>query len=82
MTIVNQPMQLGQIRRKYGLPNYQGEKPSGSKGKKQQAPSYSGGKRGQAPDFKREGGRNPELKYSPATNDNRFNALSNLRGKK
>ena len=51
-------------------------------GKNTKAPSYNSGKTGQAPDFKREGGRNPELNYSPATNDNRFNALSHLRGKK
>ena len=60
MTIINQPMQLGQ---------YQGEKPSGSKGKNKQAPSYGGGKTGQAPDFK--GGYNRDPRQ-----DNRFNSLS------
>jgi hypothetical protein len=35
--IVNQPMQTGQ---------YQGEKPSGSKGKNKKAPSYNSGKTG------------------------------------
>ena len=42
MTIINQPMQLGQ---------YQGEKPSGSKGKNKKAPSYNSGKTGQAPSY-------------------------------
>jgi hypothetical protein len=61
------------------------------RGKKEQAPSYGGGNAdqgyfqqgkgvdqaaAQSPSFKREGGQNPELNYSPATNDNRFNALS------
>ena len=40
--IVNQPMQTGQ---------YQGEKPSGSKGKNKKAPSYNSGKTGQAPSY-------------------------------
>jgi len=58
--MVAQPMQTGQ---------YQGEKPSGSKGKNKQAPSYGGGKKRQAPDFK--GGYNRDPRQ-----DNRFNALS------
>jgi hypothetical protein len=71
--IVNQPMQTGQ---------YQGEKPSGSKGKNKkapsynsgktgQAPSYNSGKTGQAPDFKREGGK-PQFTPSPLTGPNGF----------
>ena len=61
---------------------YQGAKPSGSKGKNKKAPSYGGGtmgqapsynsgKTGQAPDFKREGGYNRDPRQ-----DNKFNALS------
>ena len=50
---------------------YQGAKPSGSKGKNKQAPSYGSGKTGQAPDFKKEGGYNRDPRQ-----DNRFNALS------
>ena len=84
MTIINQPMQLGQ---------YQGEKPSGSKGKNKKAPSYNSGKKEQAPSYgggnadqgyfaqsldldqaaaaKREGGYNRDPRQ-----DRRFNALS------
>ena len=49
--MVAQPMQTGQ---------YQGEKPSGSKGKNKQAPSYGGGKKGQAPSY---GGGNADQRY-------------------